>query len=178
MRFLVMTSDTTLTVAREAQHKIHALQFQLVISHMASHWLGKRTDRKQNELQAIASGLASSQRSYRAHLLLSAAKSPYERMHVLNKGLLSARAPATPVILSAKLHAVPTICCSSANGVSSTHKPARSCTDGDQRRVRLALKEWAVTCAALGQGDQTVCLNCQAGSVPPACQFLSASAAA
>lgn len=28
---------------------------------------------------------------------------------------------------------------------------------GHQRVLSLALKEWAVTCAALGKGDQTVC---------------------
>ena len=31
-------------------------------------------------------------------------------------------------------------------------------THGDpKQQLQLALKEWAVTCAALGQGDQTVC---------------------
>lgn len=46
-----------------------------------------------------------------------------------------------------------------AVAVAEAHRPTRF-TQGDPRQqLQLALKEWAVTCAALGQGDQTIILR-------------------
>ena len=47
--------------------------------------------------------------------------------------------------------------CRKAVAVAEAHRPTRFTQGDPKQQLQLALKEWAVTCAALGQGDQTVC---------------------
>lgn len=53
-----------------------------------------------------------------------------------------------------------TIRCAPSRSAATAHRlaPERKC--GTSPPLQLALKEWAVTCAALGGGDQTVCVQC------------------
>lgn len=51
--------------------------------------------------------------------------------------------------------------CAPSKSAATAHRlaPERKC--GTSPPLQLALKEWAVTCAALAGGDQTVCVQCR-----------------
>ncbi|DBA91080.1 hypothetical protein WJX77_004941 [Trebouxia sp. C0004] len=46
-----------------------------------------------------------------------------------------------------------------AVAVAEAHSSTRFAQEDPRQQLQLALKEWAVTCAALGQGDQTIILR-------------------